>query len=107
MILPAHFRCDAPGKYDCDADEYVHSAADDEGSGEGDVSSPVAWFAEVTLDLDSETKLIEHYGTRYLIARTLESGVSPVEMYDTQQARDERLEELRAAYAEWDTGALS
>ena len=107
--MSAHEDCATPGKFSCTADEYVLDYAADDGAGEGHVESPVAWFAEVVLSEDDPMVdgIIEHYGTRYLIAREFSDGRFMVECYATVVDMDERLSELRAAYAEWDTAVLT
>ena len=107
--MSKHTECGAVGKFDCLADEYIYGTTLESGAGEGDVEASCAWFEEVTLDTSDpkEQAAIEHYGTRYLIARENSQGIFWVETYDTEQARDERLEGLRQAFAEWDTDVLS
>ncbi len=124
-----HLSCGRPGKFDCSADEKIHQDSLEWGTGEGDVQSPSGWFDPIELEVECEGhestagyamgqsvfcdgsctpewQLAKHYGTRWLIARENEQGQFWVETYDTEQARDERLEGLRAAYAEWNPGVL-
>lgn len=103
---PAHRTCREHGKYDCAFDEAVSGIAADDGSGEGHVEAPCAWFDGITLDPGTEAGLIEHYGTRWLIARENNQGLFWVEDFATERFRDERLEELRKAWAEWDEAVL-
>ena len=124
--MSKHTECGAVGKFDCTYDEYVWDVTMDTGDGEGHVESSVAWFCEVTLETECEGhpglgdvsvycdgsctpewRAAQHYDTRYLIARENSQGIFWVETYDTEEARDERLEGLRQAYAEWDTDVLS
>jgi len=107
--MSKHEECGAVGKFDCPADEYIYGTTLDSGAGEGDTAAPCAWFESITLETDElgERTAFAHYGTRYLIARESDSGRFWVELYDTEEARDERLEGLRKAYAEWDTDVLS
>lgn len=104
-----HEDCAAPGKFSCTADEWVLDYAMDDGAGEGDVESPVAWFAEVILRDNDPTmaRLIMHYGTRYLVAREFSDGRTSVECYATAGDMDERLTELRDAYRQWDVEVLT
>lgn len=101
-----HLSCATITKYDCAADEYLHGQLSEWGEGEGHVESPVAWFAEVTLDPEQEPELTKHYGTIWLIARENSQGFSWVETFTDRASRDERLEAMRAEYAEWDTEVL-
>lgn len=105
--MSAHTECARVGKFDCHYDQYVHSASLEEGLGEGDVQAPCAWFAEFTLDPAAEPGFAEHYGGRWLVLRELEDGRFFVEVYETSEARDERLEALRTAYEDWDISTLS
>lgn len=115
--MSAHTECGRAGKFDCDFDEWVYNLILWFGDpGEGDVQSPSAWFCEVDLDPDAEehadkpqldAAAIEHYGSRWLIARELDDGRWFVEVYDTVEARQARLDVLRAAYEEWDLSALT
>ena len=131
--MSKHEECGAVGKFDCPADETIYGTTLDSGDGEGDTAAPCAWFCEVTLEDECEGHehdpsvptsvagesmlcdgrcqpdyaLAQHYGTRWLIARENSNGTFWVECYDTEEARDERLEGLRQAYAEWDTDVLS
>lgn len=103
---PAHWTCNQHGKFDCLFDEAVSQLAADDGTGEGHVEAPCAWFDAIFLDPGAEAGLIEHYGTRWIIARENAQGFFWVETFDTEQFRDERLESLRAVWAEWDEGVL-
>ena len=128
--MSAHDECGAVGKFDCWQDERIHELTVEFDEGEGNVEGPAGWF--MPLDLEDECEgheslngasmgasvtcdgkcqpdwvLVQHYGTRHLIARENGLGQWWVECYDTEQARDERLEALRAAHAEWDTAVLS
>lgn len=131
--MSRHDDCRGVGKFDCTTDEYVNNIVLEAEPGEGHVESPVAWFAEITLEdqceghehdpgtpssnmgesiycdgsCQREHAIAQHYGTRYLIAREFNDGRFAVEPYEREQDRDERLGELRAAYAEWDMGVLS
>lgn len=107
--MSAHDDCAAPGKFDCTADEFIQDLALDTGDGEGDVASPVAWFLGIVLNPDDprEREAIEHYGTRYLVAREFDSGAFSVERYETAAYQRERLDALRGAYADWDVAVLS
>lgn len=103
-----HTECGRAGKYDCPFDESVFRAFGDEGSsGEGDVQAPCAWFAEFDLNPGTEPGYAEHYGGKHLVLRELNDGRCFVEVYDTTNAQEERLELLRAAYEEWDLSALT
>lgn len=102
-----HSECCRVGKFDCAFDQYVSSASGEEGPGEGDVQAPCAWFNEFTLDPEAEPGFAEHYGGRYLVLRELNEGQFFVEVYETSEAQQERLEILRAAYEEWDIDVLS
>ena len=107
--MSAHEDCAAPGKFSCNADEFIQDLALDSGEGEGDVSSPVAWFMEVTLDEHDarEAEAANHYGSRFLIAREFNDGRFTVEVYPTEGDRHERLEGLRGAYRAWDVAVLA
>lgn len=121
-----HAECGSVGKFDCHFDEGVHGFTMESGAGEGHVDSPVGWFEEITLETECkgheqvvgsdlscdgsctpEWLFHQHYGTRWLIARENDRGFFWTEAYETEAYRDERLEALREAYAEWDTGVLS
>lgn len=106
--MSAHDDCAAPGKFSCRAEEYVLDLAMDDGAGEGDVESPVAWFAEVTLDEDDETEAdaARHFGTKWLLVREFSSGRVTVEWYATDDDRHVRLKELREEYRAWDLAVL-
>lgn len=127
--MSAHEQCHAVGKFDCLHDEYIHAVTLDQGGGEGDVESPVAWFDRVDLEVDCEghepgpyqpagvSVYCEgsctrewghsvHYGTRWLLARENSQGRFWVECYDTEQARDGRYDELVAAFLEWEGPVL-
>jgi len=103
---PAHRTCGRAGKFDCAFDESIHELTVLEGVSEGDLQAPCAWFADMQLDPGTEGGLVEHYGTRWLIARENDQGFFWVEDFATEQMRAERLESLRKAWAEWDEGAL-
>lgn len=106
---PAHRTCGRVGKFDCDYDATIHLLILESGlSGEGDVTAPCAWFMEFTLDIAdrADRARAEHYGTRWLIAREANDGRFWVETYDTEYQHAERLEQLRAAWDEWDLGVL-
>lgn len=100
--MSKHMECSAAGKFDCAADENVHDVTLDTGLGEGHVDAPSAWFEPIDLDGDTEPGLVEHYGTRWLIARENSQGRFWAECYDTEQAREERLEGLRESWGEWE-----
>lgn len=89
------------GKFDCSFDEGVLESVMESGDGEGDVESPSAWFAEVTLT-EAEESFITHYGTRHLLVRELSSGFVFVEPYATQEMLDERLGALRDELEKWE-----
>lgn len=122
--MSAHDECSRPGKFGCWADETIHASTLDSGAGEGDVAAPCAWFEVVDLETECEGheslngadmgrsiecdgscmpewKLAQHYGTRWLIARENSDGRFWVECYDTEAARDERVEGLRESWNEW------
>ncbi|QXN74018.1 hypothetical protein SEA_ALUMINUMJESUS_92 [Microbacterium phage AluminumJesus] len=102
-----HTECGHVGKFDCEFDAEVHRMILDAGDpGEGDVQSPSAWFAEFDIE-SGDLDAIEHYGSEWLIARELNDGRFFVEVYETSEAQQERLEILRAAYEEWDIDVLS
>jgi len=107
--VSAHEDCSSPGKFACNADEYIQDLTLDMGDGEGDIESPSAWFSAVTLDENDEREAsaAEHYGSRWLIAREFNDGRFFVEVYPTEGDRHERLDVLRAAYVEWDASVLS
>lgn len=107
--MSAHEDCAAPGKFSCTADEFIQDLSLDQGEGEGDVESPVAWFSEVTLDESDkrECRAADHYASRWLIAREFSDGRFAVEVFATEGDRHERLEALRAAYIEWDVSVLT
>lgn len=97
-----HLECHDVGRFDCDFDRDVSESLAEEGEpGNGSVEWWF-WYAELTLDPVRERRTVEHYGTRWLIARDNSAGFFSVELYETAEARDERLEILDAAYAEWD-----
>lgn len=100
--MSAHTECGRVGKFDCYFDQHVNSSSLEEGLGEGDVQAPSAWFAEFILDPAAEPGFAEHYGGRYLVLRELNDGRFFVEVYETSEAQQERLEILRAAYEEWE-----
>ncbi len=106
--MSAHEDCAAPGKFSCRAEEFILDLAMDDGAGEGDIESPVAWFAEVTLDDDdpSEAEAERHFGTRWLVVREFDSGRITVECYATEDMRHERLKGLREEYRTWDLAVL-
>lgn len=99
--MSAHDECSRPGKFDCAADEKINEITFEECIGEGDVQADCAWFAPVSLGDLFEGDLIKHYGTRWLIARENSDGRFWVECYDTEAARAERVEGLRASWNEW------
>ena len=96
--------CGAPGKFDCWADERVYKLTLDINEGEGSVDSPAGWFQPLDLDRNSlvELELVVHYATEYIIAREDERGFFWVCTYESEEARDVDLEELRAIYAAWE-----
>ena len=104
-----HVECGRVGKYDCVYDEFVFALFGDEGGvGEGDVQAPCAWFTEFTLGTGvSEEAAVTHYGSHYLVLRELNDGHCFVEVYDTVNAQQERIELLQAAYEEWDLSVLA
>lgn len=105
--MSAHTECGRVGKFDCHFDEHVYASSLEEGLGEGDVQAPCAWFADFTLDPAAEPGFEEHYGGRWLILRELNDGRFFVEVFETHDAQDARLEELRAAYEDWDINVLT
>lgn len=130
--MSKHEECASVGKFDCRADEKIHEFTLDSGMGEGNVEGPAAWFEPLDLDIECEGHshdpsipssvageamycdgscrpewaLADHYGTRWIIAREDSQGRFWVECYDTEDSRDERVEGLRSAHAEWDMGVL-
>lgn len=97
-----HLECGRVGKFDCDYDAEVYRLIGEEGTpGDGQSDAPVGWFAEMDLDDVSEARAVEHYGTRHLIVREFSDGRVVTELYDTREARDERLAVLEDEYERW------
>lgn len=119
------------GKFDCWADERVHEIISEGlygGEEGGNVEAPTGWYAALTLDAEcaghehdpsrpdsvaGETifcdgsctpdwRLLEHYGSPYLIVRENSQGFFWVAVHTTEERRDEHLDELEAAYREWE-----
>jgi hypothetical protein len=100
---PRHRECGRPGKFDCSFDEAVHEITMELGESEGHVDAPCAWFVEIEL-VEDERGLMDHYGTRWLIARENSQGFFWVEGFATEKMRDERLDGLREAWIAWEDG---
>ncbi|MGO1566442.1 MAG: hypothetical protein ACTHXC_00330 [Brachybacterium sp.] len=103
------------GKYACPFDSELDRMVLEWDEGDGHVEAPTGWWASIGLvdgdvissALDTDRKLITHYGTRWLIARTNGDGLFWVETYETVTARDARVDELEDAYVDWDPDALT
>jgi len=101
--MSAHDQCYRPGRYNCEHDEQLETRFSEVGTGQGSIEAPTGWFAEFTLMPDIEQGLIEHYGSRWAILRESSQGFFWGEFFDTEAARDERLNALEAAWLAWDT----
>lgn len=108
--MSAHDTCHRVGKFDCEHDEVVSEFADLAGDNDGDVDAPSGWWSTITLVPSSEMpdpeygdddERIEHYGSRYLIAREDQQGFFKVIAFDTTEEREDYRQALADDYSAW------
>lgn len=93
------------GKFDCPTDARIYDITLEE-EYDGEAEAPTGWWVPITLDVDDDAELIEHYGSRWLIGRGNGQGSFWTLAFVTEQGRDRFGATLAREFSTWNEAGL-